>query len=298
MEPKQHPPAIKAYRSVATAIAIVGAASGCATGPDRVPEDPLEPLNRATFTFNDALDRNVARPVAERYNQYTPRPLRTAIGNFFSNLSDVPVMVNNFLQLRIGDGLSDIMRLATNTVFGLGGLIDIATPAGIPKHDQDFGLTLAHYGVPSGPYLVLPIFGPSDFRDAVGFGVDQYAYPLNYADVAWRNSLWGLNFVSTRARYLGATQLLEEAALDKYTFTRDAFLGQRRYKASEGKEQALPNYEQPAPAGQPVPQLPEQTAPPPKPAGQAPGQAAPAGKPADQQPGQAAPAGKPAGQGS
>jgi phospholipid-binding lipoprotein MlaA len=298
MEPKQHSPAMDGLRSVATAIAIAGAVSGCATGPDRTPGDPLEPLNRATFTFNDALDRHVAKPVAERYNEYAPRPLRTAIANFFSNLSDIPVMVNDFLQLRIGDGLQDIMRLATNTVFGIGGLIDIATPAGMTKHDQDFGLTLAHYGVPSGPYLVLPIFGPSDFRDAVGFGVDQYAYPVNYADVAWRNSLWVLNFVSTRARYLGATQLLEEAALDKYTFTRDAFLGQRRYKASEGKEQALPNYEQPAPAGQPVPQQPGQTAPPPKPAAQAPGQAAPAGKPADQQPGQAAPAGKPADRGS
>jgi phospholipid-binding lipoprotein MlaA len=297
MDPKQHPRAMKGVPAFAIAVAIVGAISGCATGPDRIPADPLEPLNRATFSFNDALDRHVAKPVAERYNQYAPRPLRTAISNFFSNVSDVPVMVNDFLQLRISDGLQDIMRIATNTVFGIAGLIDIATPAGIPRHDQDFGLTLAHYGLPPGPYLVLPIFGPSDFRDAVGFGVDQYAYPINYADPAWRNSLWGLNFVSTRARYLGATQLLEEAALDKYTFTRDAFLGQRRYKASEGKEQELPNYEnQPAPAGQPAPQLPGQTAPPAKPAAQPPGQAAPAGKPADQAPDQAAPAGKPADQ--
>ncbi|MFL6674016.1 MAG: VacJ family lipoprotein [Massilia sp.] len=256
-------------------IAILGALGGCATGPDRIPGDPLEPLNRATFRFNDALDRNVARPLAERYTNVTPRPLRIAIGNFFSNISDFPIMVNNFAQGRGGDGLSDLMRIATNTFFGIGGLIDIATPAGIPKHDQDFGLTLGHWGVPPGPFLVLPLFGPSTFRDAAGFGVDQEFYPVNYADSALRNSLWGLNFVSTRARYLNATNLLEEAALDKYTFTRDAYLGRRRTMVSEGRgEESLPNYGEPAPGA--------------KPSESKPGDAAPAGKPADDKGGQPA----------
>lgn len=259
------------------AIAILGAASGCATGPDRNPSDPLEPLNRATFRFNDALDRNVARPLAEGYNRVTPRPLRTAIGNFFSNISDFPIMFNNFAQGRGADGLSDLMRIATNTFFGIGGLIDIATPAGLTKHDQDFGLTLGHWGMPPGPFLVLPLFGPSTFRDAAGFGVDQEVYPVNYADPALRNSLWGLNFVSTRARYLGATTLLEEAALDQYTFTRDAYLGRRRTMVTEGRgEESLPNYGEPAPGA--------------KPSENKPGAAAPGGQPATGKDGDPTPA--------
>jgi len=232
-----HPPA--------SAIVLLALLGGCATGPDRNPADPLEPLNRATFRFNDALDRNFAQPVARTYNRAVPRPIRTGVDNFFSNLGDVVVMANDFLQLRLMDGMNDLMRVAVNSSFGLLGVLDVATPAGIPKRDQDFGLTLGHYGVPSGPYLVLPLFGPSTFRDAAGFGVDQYAAPQTYADPAWRNSLWGLQFVSTRARYLNATNLLEQAALDKYLFVRDAWLGRRRAQLNQldgGKEEPLPDY--------------------------------------------------------
>jgi phospholipid-binding lipoprotein MlaA len=216
---------------------------GCATGPDRNPEDPLEPLNRATWRFNDTVDRNIAQPLARGYNRVVPRPLRTGVDNFFANLGDVPVMFNDFAQLRFMDGMNDLMRVAVNTTLGLLGFLDIATPAGIPKHKQDFGLTLGHYGVPSGPYLVLPLFGPSSFRDATGFVVDQYyVTPQTYADPAWRNSLWATDFVSTRARYLNATNLLEEAALDKYLFVRDAYLGRRRHKLGEDKEEPLPDH--------------------------------------------------------
>ncbi|MCS0587594.1 VacJ family lipoprotein [Massilia norwichensis] len=215
---------------------------GCASGPNRNTADPLEPLNRSTWRFNEAIDRNFARPVARGYTRVVPRPIRTGVENFFSNLGDFPVMFNDFAQLRIMDGMNDLMRIAVNTSFGLLGVLDIATPAGIPKRDQDFGLTLGHYGVPSGPYLVLPLFGPSTFRDAAGFGVDQFAEPVSYTDPAWRNSLWGLNFVSTRARYLNATNLLEQAALDRYLFVRDAYLGRRRSQLDEGKEAPLPDY--------------------------------------------------------
>jgi len=224
------------------AAALLASLSGCATGPERNPADPLEPLNRATWRFNEALDRNFARPVARAYNRAVPRPIRTGVENFFSNLGDVPVMFNDFAQLRVMDGMNDLMRIAVNSTFGLLGFLDIATPAGIAKRDQDFGLTLGHYGVPSGPYLVLPLFGPSTFRDAAGFGVDQYAEPVTYMDPAWRNSLWGMNFVSTRARYLNATNLLEQAALDRYLFVRDAYLGRRRSQLNEGKEEPLPDY--------------------------------------------------------
>jgi phospholipid-binding lipoprotein MlaA len=223
-------------------VALLLSLCGCATGPQRNPADPLEPLNRATWRFNDAIDRNIAQPVARTYNRAVPRPIRTGVENFFSNLGDVPVMFNDFAQLRVMDGMNDLMRIAVNSTLGLLGVLDIATPAGIARHDQDFGLTLGHYGVPTGPYLVLPLFGPSTFRDATGFAVDQYATPQTYADPAWRNSLWGLQFVSTRARYLNATNLLEQAALDRYLFVRDAYLGRRRSQLGEGKEEALPDY--------------------------------------------------------
>jgi phospholipid-binding lipoprotein MlaA len=242
MYPSQLRRGSKRLAACALSAAVLAATSGCATGPDRTPGDPLEPLNRATFRFNDALDRNVAQPVARGYNAVVPRPVRTGVGNFFSNLGDVTIMLNNFAQGRFADGMSDMMRIALNTSFGLLGFLDIATPAGIQKHAQDFGLTLAHYGMGSGPYLVLPIFGPSTFRDAAGFGVDQYFAPVNQARVPVRNTLWGINFVSTRAHYLDATELLEQAALDKYLFTRDAWLGQRRSKIDAGHEQALPDY--------------------------------------------------------
>lgn len=237
----------------AGAFAMAGllAIGGCATGPDRNPQDPLEPLNRATYRFNDALDRAIAKPVAKGYNKVVPQPVRTAVDNFFANLGDVTVMFNDFLQLRISDGMQDLARVAVNTTFGILGTIDIATPAGIERHDQDFGLTLAHYGMPSGPYLVLPLFGPSTFRDAAGFGVDQYMAPVNQTEPATRNTLWGIDFISTRARYLNATNLLEEAALDKYLFTRDAWLGHRRSQERGGQEQELPEYEREAAPAQP-----------------------------------------------
>lgn len=221
----------------------LAATAGCATGPERNPADPLEPLNRATFRFNDAVDRTIAQPVARGYNRVVPRPIRTGIANFFANLGDVPVMFNNFAQLRFADGMSDLMRIALNSTFGLLGVLDIATPAGIPAHEQDFGLTLGHYGVASGPYLVLPLFGPSTFRDAAGFGADQYVRPATYAPARARNVLWGLDFVSTRAHYLNATDLLEQAALDKYLFVRDAWLARRQSKLDEDRPQALPDYE-------------------------------------------------------
>jgi len=238
LNPPASPPAIRL-----AALAGLAALGGCATGPGSNPADPLEPLNRVTWRVNDAVDRTVAQPVARGYNRVVPRPIRTGIANFFANLGDVPVMFNNFAQLRIMDGMSDLMRVAVNSTFGLLGFLDIATPAGIPRHDQDFGLTLAHYGMPSGPYLVLPLFGPSTFRDAAGFGADQYVTPVNYARPAVRNTLWGVNFVSQRARYLDATNLLEQAALDKYLFVRDAWLAQRHSKVEEGQPQALPDYE-------------------------------------------------------
>ena len=243
MYPSLRPCTIKDISAVAISMAMLGAMSGCATGPDRNPEDPLESLNRATFQFNDVLDRNIATPIAKGYNKIVPDPIRTMVYNFFSNLGDVTVMVNNIAQGRVNDGAHDLMRIVTNTIFGIGGLFDMATPAGFPKHNQDFGLTLGHWGLPTGPYLVLPLFGPSTFRDTAGLVGDIQVNPTTYLEPAERNSLFGVHFVSARAQYLGATDLLSMAALDKYSFTRDAYLGRRRYQLSGGQDETPPNYD-------------------------------------------------------
>jgi phospholipid-binding lipoprotein MlaA len=226
-------------------LAFLGVFSGCAATPAGNPADPLENINRVTFRVNDALDRAIAIPVARGYNAVVPGPVRTAVANFFSNIGDVSVMLNNFAQGRGVDGFSDLMRVLMNSSFGLAGLNDIATPAGLPRHDQDFGLTLGHWGIPTGPYLVLPLFGPSTFRDTVGFVVDLNVSPTQCLATDERNTLFGVNFVSTRARYLGATNLLSAAALDKYLFVRDAYLGRRRYQLNGGTDEALPNYDDP-----------------------------------------------------
>ncbi|NRO98568.1 VacJ family lipoprotein [Paraburkholderia sp. NMBU_R16] len=232
-------------RTLPVALGAAIVLAGCASAPNRTAGDPLEPMNRAIFRFNDAVDKSVAVPIAKGYQKITPHPLRTAISNFFSNLGDLTNVANELLQLRITDATSDLMRFTMNTTFGVGGLIDFATLARLPKHHQDFGLTLGRWGIPSGPYLVLPIFGPSTFRDSVGLAVDVRFNPLNYIEPAARTPLYILQFVSVRSDMLGATNILEQAALDKYSFVRDAYLQQRRSRLNTGgaaAAPALPNY--------------------------------------------------------
>jgi phospholipid-binding lipoprotein MlaA len=232
-------------RTTVLALAATGLISGCATGPDRKPGDPFEPANRVIFNFNDGVDRFIAVPVAKGYQKVTPQPLRTAVSNFFSNLGDLTNAANNLLQLKITDATEDLVRFAFNSTFGLGGLLDWATPAGLPKHHQDFGLTLGHWGIPSGPYLVLPLFGPSTVRDSMGLIVDVKVNPLNYIEPAVRNPLYVLQFVSVRSDLLGASDLLQQAALDKYSFVRDAYTQQRkaRLRGTGDNAAPLPNYD-------------------------------------------------------
>jgi phospholipid-binding lipoprotein MlaA len=240
----------QAALTLATACVAILVTSGCATGPERKPGDPFEPANRAIFKFNDVVDRSIAQPVAKGYQKVTPQPLRRAISNFFSNLGDVSNFANNLLQLKITDATEDLMRIAMNSTFGLGGLIDFATQAGLPKHHQDFGLTLGHYGAPAGPYLVLPLFGPSSVRDGIGMAVDVKFNVLNYIEPAVRNPLYVTQFVSVRSDMLGATNLLQQAALDQYSFVRDAYRQQReaRLRGSSANP-PLPNYGEPDESG-------------------------------------------------
>ncbi|HEX5805898.1 MAG TPA: VacJ family lipoprotein [Macromonas sp.] len=202
---------------------------GCASGPNAHPQDPLEPMNRSVTRFNDTVDEAVLKPVATGYRDTLPHPVRTGVGNFFGNLRDAWSVVNGVLQGRPKEAAQDFMRVNVNTVFGLGGLIDIASDMGIERTTMDFGQTMGRWGMPSGAYVVLPLFGPSTVRDTVGLVVDSQADPVSQggADVALRNSGQVLRAVDTRASLLGTTDLLEQAALDKYTFVRDAYLQRR-----------------------------------------------------------------------
>ncbi|QQC63318.1 MlaA family lipoprotein [Paraburkholderia ginsengisoli] len=227
--------------------------AGCTTVQTPTKGDPFEGLNRTIFTVNDKIDQYALKPVAKGYVWATPQPVRDSVTNFFSNIGDVYIAANNLLQLKITDGVQDIMRIVINTVFGVGGLFDVATLAKLPKHENDLGLTLGHYGVPPGPYLVLPLFGPSTVRDAVGSVGNYYVNPLSYIDppgLSW--ALYGLNVVNTRANLLNASDVLEGAALDKYSFVRNAYLQRRQYLLSDGRRRpsALPNYDEEAPLPQ------------------------------------------------
>jgi phospholipid-binding lipoprotein MlaA len=282
-------------RTAALALAAATLATGCATGPDRKPGDPLEPMNRAIFSFNDALDRTVAVPIAKGYQKVTPQPLRQAISNFFSNLGDLDNFANSLLQLHITDATESLMRFAMNSTFGLGGLIDFATPAGLPKHKEDFGLTLGRWGVPSGPYLVLPLFGPSSFRDGLGYLVDFRADPITYMGWEYKYPLFFVQFVSVRSDLLGATTLLEQAALDKYSFVRDAYTQQRRslLRGAGAPASNLPDYgDEPDDSGAQAPAGASGVAP-----NAVPGAAPAGGLPNYSDPGEAAPAGGASGAG-
>jgi len=199
---------------------------GCASGPHANPADPFEPYNRGMTTFNDNVDKAVLKPVATLYRDATPQPLRTGVGNFFANLGDAWSFVNNLLQLRPLEAYDSMVRFSVNSVLGLGGVLDIASEMGVERHRQDFGLTLGRWGVPTGPYLVLPLLGPSTVRDTAALPVDYMVGDLvdHVHDVPVRNSLYGLRFIDKRAQLLGATTVLDEAALDPYSFTRDVYL--------------------------------------------------------------------------
>lgn len=212
----------------AAAVLALALLQGCASGPNANPADPLEPFNRTMFSFNDGVDRAVLKPVATAYKEVTPALVRTGVGNFFGNISDVLSLFNNLLQFQPEEAMDSFFRVTTNTLWGLGGIFDVASDMGIPKHSQDFGLTLGHWGFSSGPYVVLPLLGPSSVRDSVGLLVDAETSALNAVDnVPARNSLAGLRVVHIRANLLGAVDLVDEVALDKYSFTRDIYLKRR-----------------------------------------------------------------------
>ncbi|MEP7156895.1 MAG: VacJ family lipoprotein [Betaproteobacteria bacterium] len=209
--------------------------SGCAsTGAP--PADPLEGLNRGTYAVNDALDRAILKPVAKGYETVTPQFVRSGVRNVFTNLGDVSVAVNNLLQGKPAEAASDAGRFLVNSTVGVLGLFDVASPMGLEKHDEDFGQTLGKWGVGTGPYLVIPLLGPSTLRDVTGRGVDsQLGWARQVDHIPTRNSVTGLELVDVRASLLGAGDSLDEAALDKYQFLRDAYLQRRLRAVYDGK---------------------------------------------------------------
>jgi phospholipid-binding lipoprotein MlaA len=226
-------------RAALVMVTLGAALAGGCTSRLANPDDPLQDYNRAMFNFNESVDKAVIRPVAEAYDRATPLPVRTGIGNFFGNLGDIWIGLNNLLQGKFVAGLSDGARFGLNATFGILGLFDVASEVGLAKNDEDFGQTLGRWGVGEGAYFVVPFFGPRTLRDAAVLPVDLYGDNVwGIGDIRTRNSLTALRLVNARANLLGIDKTLEEGTLDKYSYARDFYLQQRRYRVFDGSPPA------------------------------------------------------------
>ena len=218
---------------IGTALAV----SGCASGPNANPRDPFEPFNRNVMQFNEGVDAMVLKPVATVYKRALPPLVRTGVSNFFGNLGDAWSFVNSLLQFKVQNAAENFMRVNVNTFIGLGGLLDVASELNIERHKEDFGQTLGRWGVPPGPYLVLPLLGPSTLRDTAALPIDfKGDLVQQVTPVSARNSLYVLRAVNGRSNLLRLGSVIDEAALDKYSFTRDAYLQKRSAEIFESKD--------------------------------------------------------------
>jgi len=215
---------------------LLSGAAGCATTSGGDPRDPLEGFNRAMYSFNDGFDEAIGKPVASAYRDVLPSPVRTGIRNFFANIADIFIGANNLLQGKPIDAIGDWARFAFNSTFGIFGLIDFASEIGLEKHDEDFGQTFGRWGLGDGAYLVWPMLGSSTLRDSGGLVFDTYLDPiLRHKPIAARNLMTVTRATGRRADLLDASRILEEAALDKYVFQRDAYLQRRRNLIYDGQ---------------------------------------------------------------
>jgi len=249
-------------RNLVLALLLAGAA-GCATTNGGDARDPLEGFNRAMYSFNDGFDQTIGKPVASAYRDVLPSPVRTGVRNFFGNIADLWIGANNLLQGKPMDAIADWTRFAFNSTFGLFGFIDIASDVGIEKHDEDFGQTFGRWGAGDGAYLVWPFLGSSGVRDSFGLIFDIGLDPvLQHEPVAARNVMTVLRATGKRADLLDASRILEEAALDKYVFQRDAYLQRRRSLVHDGnppraaRETPRAEAAEPGPASRPVAESP------------------------------------------
>lgn len=211
-------------------------ASGCATVQTTSKDDPFEPWNRAMYDIHQVVDGHFVRPVAQAYVDTTPKPIQQGIHNFFANLDDVVSVVNDFLQWKLEKAGNDMGRVMLNSFFGLGGIIDVASDLNIEKGNEDFGQTFGYWGIRQGPYLFVPLFGPTTVRDGTGTVIRGYVGPLSWIDdVAARNILYGVVYLDERSQALEADRLVDQAAIDKYTFIRRAYLQRREYLVHDGR---------------------------------------------------------------
>ena len=263
-----HLPASLKSMAAFAGMLLIAVLQGCATAPaDNSaavlrPIDPYERFNRTIFTFNENLDRTVVKPVASTYRDITPAPIRKGVTNFFGNISDMLSFLNTALQLKPAEATDNLFRVTVNTFWGIGGIFDVASEMNIPRHSEDFGQTLGYWGIKSGPYLVLPALGPSTLRDSFGRLVDVAVDPVSsLGNVAGRNSLTGLRLVDTRANFLSAGDVLDQAALDKYTFSREIYLQRRRALIGSDTQEKEERYDLPesaSPADAPAKPAPPQ----------------------------------------
>jgi phospholipid-binding lipoprotein MlaA len=216
-------------RSIAV-IGMLAMAGGCATTGGADPRDPIEGFNRSMFGFNKFMDKALFDPVGKVYKTVIPHPVDHGVTNFFNNVGEIAVIANDILQFKLGQALNDVGRFFVNSTMGIGGLWDVATGMGLEKHDEDFGQTLGHWGLGSGPFIMAPFFGPTSLRDAVGFGVDSaFLNPVSYVDPdAYRAGLMSLNYIDFKTDKKSARNLLGEASVDEYEFTKNAYLERRQ----------------------------------------------------------------------
>ena len=244
---------VRSLARLAAAALALGLLGGCATVATPTPGDPLEGWNRGVLSFNDSVDEAVLKPVAEAYRDTVPQFVRTGVGNFFGNLGDAWSAANHLLQGKAEDGLGMTMRFLTNSTFGLAGVLDPATEMGLERRSEDLGQTLGRWGMGPGPYLVLPLLGPSTLRDTAALPVDMRATSTSL--VTSRDELvlgaGLLSVVHTRSELLGASRVLEQAALDRYRFLRNAYLARRRNLVYDGDPPPLPDPEDDAPGAPP-----------------------------------------------
>lgn len=234
--------AVRAAVRAFVALAAAALVAGCATTGSKV--DPFEPVNRAMFDVHEVVDGNVVRPIAQAYVDVVPEPLRVGVANFYNNIDDFFSGVNGLLQGKLEKAGDDFGRVLVNTLFGLGGIFDPATDLGIERGNEDFGQTFAVWGLPVGPYLFVPLFGPSTVVDASGDLVRILWGPVgSISNVPLRNSLYGLGYVNLRAAALGASGIVDTAALDRYLFIRNSYLQRRRYLVHDGKPPPEPEEE-------------------------------------------------------
>jgi phospholipid-binding lipoprotein MlaA len=238
-----HPVLVGVLAATLSACTTIDAARG---GPGQR-LDPWEKWNRKVFNFNEDVDRAVLKPVATTYSDVVPQPIRRGVGNFFGNFADAWSAINNLLQGKISTGFEDATRVGANTLFGLFGVLDVASEMGLERHHEDFGQTLGRYGVGAGAYVVLPILGPSTLRDAAALPIDRLATPPAFFNgTRTQIGLTVVQIVNTRAGLLGATRVIDDIALDKYTFVRDAYLQRRRSLVFDGDVPEMPEAPEPA----------------------------------------------------